>query len=157
MRIIITTGLSGKDVGGPAQYGSGLKNAFQELGHEVKLISYGRTEKLLPIGARHIFFFFRILPRIFWANYVLTLDTFSTGVPSVWGAKILGKKSIVRVGGDFLWSAYINKTSKPITLPEFYKKLPALSLKEKIILFFTRTLTRRGGFLGFYFQMQKKN
>src|SRR3989344_3185518 len=117
MRIIITTGLSGKDVGGPAQYGSGLKNAFQELGHEVKLISYGRTEKLLPIGARHIFFFFRILPRIFWANYVLTLDTFSTGVPSVWGAKILGKKSIVRVGGDFLWSAYINKTSKPITLP----------------------------------------
>ena len=156
MRILITTGLSRADIGGPTQYGSGLKNAFQELGHEAKLISYGRTEKFLPIGARHIFFFFRILPQIFWANYVLTLDTFSTGVPSVWGAKILGKRNIVRVGGDYLWSAYVNRTGKSLILPDFYDKIPKLSLKEKLVAFLMRQMIKRADFLAFNTEWQRE-
>ena len=155
MRILITAGLSGQEVGGPAQYGENLQKVFQEVGHSVKLVSYGKTEKFLPIGLRHLYFFLKILPRCLWANYVVTLDTFSVGLPSVVATRIFGKKVIVRVGGDFLWSAYVNRTGVPITLPEFYKNFPELNRKEWIILSLTKFLTKSADFLAFNTEWQK--
>ncbi|MEX0919237.1 MAG: glycosyltransferase family 4 protein [Parcubacteria group bacterium] len=156
MKILITSGLSEKDIGGPFQYGPRLREAFQDMGHEVKLVSYGRVEKLLPIGLRHIYFFFKILPKSFWADYTLTLDTFSVGVPTVLTSSLYGSKCVVRVGGDFLWSAYVNRTGLALTLPDFYDHLPKLSLKERVVKYFTEMLIDRVDFLAFNTLWQKK-
>src|SRR3989344_8341883 len=128
MRILITTGLSKNDIGGPAQYGLNLKEEFEKLGHKVKLVHYRSIESA----------FFKLLHQVLWADKVIALDTFSVGVPSVLASRLFGKKILVRVGGDFLWSAYVNRTSEPLTLPGFYQKMPTLNLKEKVIFFFTK-------------------
>lgn len=155
MRILITTGLSSREVGGPAKYGENLQKAFQEAGHSVKLVSYGKVEKALPIGLRHLYFFIKILPASWWADNFLTLDTFSVGLPTVVASIIFRKKVIVRVGGDFLWSAYVNRTGAAVTLTDFYKNLPELNTKEKIIFSLTKFLTRHADFLAFITLWQK--
>lgn len=155
MRILITTGLGASDVGGPFQYGPRLQKEFQALGHEVKLVSYGKVEKFLPIGLRHKYFFFKILKKVWWADYALTLDTFSVGLPTVLACSFLNTKSIARVGGDYVWSAYVNRTGKALTLPDFYKNIPKLNLKERIIFFFTKIFIDRVDFFAFNTKWQK--
>jgi glycosyltransferase involved in cell wall biosynthesis len=155
MRILITTGLSGGDIGGPFQYAPRLKEEFERMGHKAKVIAYGHIEKVLPIGLRHIYFFFKIWPICFWADYILTLDTFSVGVPSVTAAKLSGKKVIIRVGGDSLWSAYVNRTGEALTLPNFYQERPTLSIKEKIIDSYMRSMIKRADYLAFNTEWQK--
>ena len=145
MRILITTGLSASDVGGPAQYGYHLKEEFEKLGHEVRLAKYGSIESAL----------LKIWSHVLWADKVIALDTFSVGIPSLFAAKLFGKKTIVRVGGDFLWSAYVNRTSEPLTLPAFYQKMPRLNLKERVIFLFTKILIRSVDFLAFNTEWQR--
>lgn len=155
MRILITTGLSGTDIGGPFQYAPRLRDEFEKMGHEVKVVSYSSVEKVLPPWVRHLYFLLRIVGGVIWSNRILALDTYSVGVPSVLVAKFLGKKITIRVGGDFLWSAYVNRTSEPLTLPAFYQNMPKLNLKEKIIFFFTKILINRGDFLAFNTEWQR--
>jgi len=76
-------------------------------------------------------------------------------MPSLFAAKLFGKKTIVRVGGDFLWSAYVNRTSEPLTLPAFYQKMPRLNLKERVIFLFTKILIRSVDFLAFNTEWQR--
>lgn len=155
MKILITTGLGERDIGGPFQYGPRLKEAFQELGHEVKLVSYGSVERLLPPGLRHLYFLMKVFPKVWWAEAVLTLDTFSVGVPTAFASRVLRKKSIARVGGDFLWSAFVNRTGESLTLPKFYQSLPKLSYKEKKIFSFTKRFVENIGFLAFNTEWQR--
>ncbi|OGZ74017.1 MAG: hypothetical protein A2832_02340 [Candidatus Zambryskibacteria bacterium RIFCSPHIGHO2_01_FULL_44_22b] len=145
MKILITTGLSAGDVGGPAQYGPKLKNEFERLGHVVKISQYASIENAL----------LKIWPSALWADKIIALDTFSVGVPSVLASRLFGKKILIRVGGDFVWSAYVNRTSEPLTLPGFYQKMPTLNLKERIIFFFTKMLINNADFLAFNTEWQR--
>ena len=149
MKILITTGLCQTDVGGPFQYAFELEKEFNALNHEVKVISYGIAERILPIGLRHIYFFLRALPASFRSDVILILDTFSVGFPTILAATIFGKKNIIRVGGDFVWSAYVNRTGNGIALPEFYRAIPNLNLKERIIFFLTKWMIKEADFLAF--------
>ena len=145
MRILIATGLSPADVGGPAQYGERLSEEFQKLGHSTKIAQYGSIESAL----------FSILPKILWADTVLALDTFSVGVPSILWARLLGKRVTVRIGGDFLWESYVQRTGEEITLNQFNSNIPKLNLKERIIFFFTKILTRFASQLAFNTKWQR--
>jgi len=156
MRILITTGLSGNDIGGPLQYAPRLEEEFKSLNNQVRIVAYDRVEKMLPPGLRHIYFFLKIFPSCIWSDKILLLDTFSVGVPTVFASRILAKKCIVRVGGDFLWSAYVNRTSGRVTLSAFYQEMPRLNLKERLILFFTRRLIGSVDYLAFNTEWQKK-
>ena len=145
MKILITTGLSKSDIGGPAQYGSNLKDEFEKLGHEVRIRRCGSVEGALA----------KIWADAFWADKILALDTFSVGLPSVMAARFFGKKVIVRVGGDFLWSAYANRTGAKISLPAFYQNIPRLNFKEGIIFSLTKWMIGKTDFLAFNTEWQK--
>jgi len=143
MRILIATGIYPPDVGGPAYYAQALYNVLSSE-HTVVVRSY-KLEKKLPIGVRHLWYFFRVacaMPRV---DAVLALDTFSSGVPAVAAAKLFGKKSIVRVGGDFLWESYIERTKESIVLAQFYEQTRAYSFKEICIYRMTGWLFRASG------------
>jgi len=155
MRILITTGFSGKDVGGPAQYGPKLSEQFQKLGHEVRIQTY-EFEKKLPIFISHLYFLLRCLPNVAWADRVIALDTYTIGVPSVMAARLFRRKIIIRIGGDFLWESYTNRTSEKITLTDFNLNTPALNFKEKIIRIFTKYLTHKADVLAFNSDWQRK-
>jgi glycosyltransferase involved in cell wall biosynthesis len=145
MKILIATGLSSNDVGGPAQYAANLKAEFDKLGHVSRIVKYSSIEVS----------FLQIWPHVIWADSIVALDTFSVGVPGVLAAKILRKKIAIRIGGDFLWSAYVNRTGEPITLATFYDKIPRLNLKEKFILFLTRFMLRNASYLAFNTEWQR--
>lgn len=132
LSILITTGIYPPRIGGPAQYAKNLKEALVKEGHKVYVYTYG-LERFLPTGFRHLFFFFKIIPRVLISDFCITLDTFSVGLPSLIVCRLFQKKIIVRIGGDFLWENYLLSTKKQIPLPVFYENLPRLSFKEKII------------------------
>lgn len=147
-RILITTGIYPPKIGGPAQYAKNLKKTFGENGYSVKVKTF-HFENYLPTGIRHIFFFLKIIPSVIASDLILALDTFSVGWPTVLAAKIFRKKTTVRIGGDFLWEAYVNRTGQMITLTEFYKSIPELNFKEGIILYFTKILIKNADNLVF--------
>jgi glycosyltransferase involved in cell wall biosynthesis len=130
--IVIATGIYPPAVGGSAEYAINLERQYSALGHRVRLVKYG-TERFLPSGFRHLVFFFKCLVALRRADFVLALDNFSAAAPAVLAARIMGKQSCVRVGGDFLWEQYVERTGEMIPLPDFNKAIPALSRKERVI------------------------
>lgn len=149
MRIVITTGIYPPALGGPAQYAKNLAEIFRAKGHEVKVLTY-RLEKFLPTGVRHLLFYFRSLFGFVGADLIITLDTFSVGWPSVCAAKHLGKKIIIRTGGDFLWEGYVERTGDLVLLRDFYQtRMSRLSFKERQIFKITKNILGKADKIAF--------
>lgn len=155
-KILLTTGIYPPKIGGPAQYAKNLKVALENLGHQVRVETYTKEHKL-PTGARHIFFFIKIIKSVIWSDLVISLDTFSVGLPSVFTSKLFGKKCLIRTGGDFLWEQYSERTNKKVLLNNFYKsEKEFFSLKEKIIFKLTKWTLQNVSFLIFSTDWQRK-
>src|SRR3989344_9054812 len=141
--ILICAGIYPPDIGGPAKYAKNLTDEFS------------RNEKKLPIAIRHAWYFLRTIFALPKADLVIGLDIFSTGFPAVLAGKIFGKKTILRVGGDFLWETYVESTGHLIKLKDFYEKQPQLSLKFKIIALLQKFALKNASALAFNTGWQK--
>lgn len=139
--ILISTGIYPPHIGGIAYYAAHLQSAFRKQGITTFVVTY-TIEHSLPFGIRHLVYFLKLVFTVPRTDYILALDTISTGFPAVCASILFRKKIIIRVGGDFLWESYINRTKDTILLSRFYKTLPKLSLKEKIIFRLIRFLFR---------------
>jgi glycosyltransferase involved in cell wall biosynthesis len=148
MTILIATGIYPPQIGGPAKYAQKL---HEELGRrgQVGLCAWTGLERALPWGIRHAVYFLRLLPKAMRADAILALDTWSTGFPALAAAKLLRRKLLVRVGGDFVWEAYIERTGDMVRLSEFYKAPRRLSFKERLIRRATLVLVRHADVLLF--------
>lgn len=131
-KIVIATGIYPPEVGGPSYYAVMLERGFVEAGDTPVVVTYGALKKL-PTGIRHIAYFLRLIPAVMRADYVLALDTFSAALPAARVAQMFKKKFIVRVGGDFLWESYVERTKEPVLLSEFYKKDRVFTNKEQFL------------------------
>lgn len=154
MKIIIATGVYPPDVGGPAKYASNLFAEFTRMGHQVKVLSY-RFEKRLPIGLRHFWYFLKVVLNINKVDLIIALDMFSTGYPAILAGKLFHKKTILRVGGDFLWETYTEKTGHLIKLPDFYANNTEVPLKHKIIRYLQKYTLENAGALAYNTHWQK--
>lgn len=148
MTILIATGIYPPQVGGPAKYAQKL---YEELGRRgpVLLCAWSGLERALPWGIRHLVYFIRLLPKAMQSDAIFALDTWSVGFPALVAAKLLRKKLLVRIGGDFVWEAYIERTGEMVRLSEFYKQPRRLSAKERLIQRATLTLLRHANVLLF--------
>src|SRR3989344_1679482 len=156
MKIVIATGIYPPEIGGPAQYAKNLKIEFEALKHEVKVLTF-RLENKLPTGIRHFWFFLRCLIFFPMADFIIALDTFSASWPAVLAAKILGKKIIIRTGGDFLWEWYVERTGDLVLLKDFYKtRQSKLNFKEKLVFKLSRWTVRHASRLIFSTEWQKE-
>ena len=120
-KILISTGIYPPQIGGPSEYSKNLKNSLENQGLKVSVKTYGKIERFLPMGLRHLYYFLKILPSVISADYVISLDTFSVGFPTMLASKIFRKKNVIRTGGDFLWEAYVERTTDLVLLRDFYK------------------------------------
>jgi len=144
-KIIIATGVYPPEIGGPAEYARQLFETLLVQKYEVEVVPFGDL-KSYPTGIRHVLYFLKLVSGCYDAEYVIALDTFSVGLPSVVFGKIFRAKTVVRVAGDFLWEAHVERVKKPILLSDFYTVSREFSLKEKIIFHLTRfVLTRSDG------------
>jgi glycosyltransferase involved in cell wall biosynthesis len=155
MRILIVTGIYPPEIGGPAEYAKNLKEAWSKAGHEVEVKVFSRFNAL-PTGVRHLAYFLYIIPAVVRADFILSLDTFSAGLPGVLAAKLFGKKIVVRTGGDFLWEFYVERTGEPVLLREFYQKCRGkLNSKEEMIFSLTRFVLQKASAIVWSTEWQK--
>lgn len=155
MQILISTGLYPPDIGGPAIYAKNLADQFLKNGDKVKVLPY-KFEKKLPICIRHFLYFLRVVLSMWNVNLIIALDTFSVGFPTVLASKIFRKKVIMRIGGDFLWESYVERTGYLITLSDFYKEIPKLPLKQRLIFYLQKFALKNCSALAFNTEWQKK-
>ncbi len=132
MKIVIATPFVLPHSGVLAQYAEGLKRALEKRGERVEVVSWSDFRHV-PRGIRHVLYFYRVYIRAEDADFVLALDTWSVGLPAVIAARTRGIPCAVRIGGDFLWESFIERTKESVLLSEFYEKKRKLSLKERII------------------------
>lgn len=154
MKILIATGIYPPDIGGPATYAKNLREEWEKSGHQVKVLFFG-LEKKLPTGLRHLYYFFRLLFNLSSIDFILILDTFSVGLPTVLAAKLFNKKTLLRTGGDFLWEQYIKNHQIDLTLNDFYLSKPQLNSKERVIYFLTKYILRNVDLLVFSTKWQR--
>lgn len=138
MKILISTGIYPPKIGGPAQYAKNLKDAFEKRGYSVTVKTFG-IESKIPTGFRHLYFFLKIIPSIIFSSKIIVLDTYSAGFPTVLAAKIFGRRTYIRTGGDFLWERYTERNKKKVLLRDFYNtEVENFSLYEKIVFAVTQ-------------------
>jgi glycosyltransferase involved in cell wall biosynthesis len=138
MKILLATGIYPPQIGGPAQYAKNLAEALRAQGNEVLVRTY-ELERKLPMGVRHLLFFFRSLWAMPGTDLVIALDTFSVALPAVCAARLCGKKIIIRTGGDFLWEFYVERTGDLVLFKDFYAtRRDELNFKEQLIFKLTR-------------------
>ena len=155
MKILISTGIYPPDIGGSAQYARNLYETWKAQGHNVKVAAY-RWERAFPTLVRHFLFFLKIFRKGWNADLIITLDTWSAGVPTMFACGLMRKKYIVRTGGDFLWETYVERTGDLVLLKDFYtNSSKRFSVKERMIHRLSGNLLRKASAVIFSAQWHK--
>lgn len=153
-RIVFAAGPT-TERGGPSKYVRALPPLLRKRGFQVSIVNFRLYRIPLP-GLRHLVYFFRLIPHALRARTILVFDTWSVGIPALLAAKITGTRFVVRVGGDFLWERYIERTNDRVRLSEFYTTRKAnFSVTERFIYTGTRVLLSHADCIAFNSDWQK--
>lgn len=121
MKILITTGLYPPEIGGPATYSKMLEDNLPDRGFNVGVLPFSRVRKY-PKLIKHIVYAFLIIKLGRKVNLIYTLDTVSVGFPTMLACKILRKKYMLRVPGDYAWEQGVLRFGVKESLDTFSKK-----------------------------------
>lgn len=123
MRILIATGIYPPDIGGPATYSKLLKDELPKQGIEVDVLSFGAKKfKYFPKGIKHIIYFIEALRLGASADIIFAQDPVSVGFPAMLAAKILNKKFVIKIVGDYAWEQGSQRYGVSDTLDVFLNK-----------------------------------
>ena len=120
-KILIATGLFPPQIGGPATYSKILAQELPRRGFEVEILNFGVLLKF-PKILRHLIYFFKALflgPR---TEIIFAQDPVSVGLPAMLAAKILRKKFILKIVGDYAWEQARQRFGVKDSLDDFIIK-----------------------------------
>lgn len=100
--VLIATGIFPPDIGGPATYSKILLDELPKRRVLVRVLSFGSVRRW-PKIIKHLVYFFKTLYIARDVNIVFAQDPVSVGLPSLIAAKILGKKFVLKIVGDYAW------------------------------------------------------
>ncbi len=127
LKVLICAGIYPPDIGGPATYSKLLFDELPKRGVGVKVLSFSAVRHL-PKIIRHFVYFFKVLNMGKRVDVIYAQDPVSVGLPAMLAAKILRKKFILKIVGDYAWEQMQvknekrktkNENAKFITLEEF--------------------------------------
>ncbi len=118
MKILIATGLSAPDIGGPATYTKFLERHLPAQRIEHVVVSF-RDARIYPKVIRHVLYLARLLRQGRSADILYALDTISVGVPALIASYLLRKKLYLRVPGDYAWEQGQQRFGVTTTLDEY--------------------------------------
>lgn len=123
-RIAIATPIFPPDIGGPALYSKRLAEEFSKRGIEAPVLTYGKAgvSRLWPAGIRQFIYFLKLVKAAKKSDAIFAFDSLGAGLPAVLAGKLLKKKVMIRLGGDFLWEKFIESGKGRATMEEFYQK-----------------------------------
>lgn len=102
MKILIATGIYPPSVGGPATYSKLLNDELPHHDIGVKIVSFDEVRHL-PKIIRHVVYFFRLLKRGKKVDIIYAQDPVSVGLPAWLASRLLKKKFILKIVGDYAW------------------------------------------------------
>src|SRR3989344_2133170 len=105
VKILIATPFSTPDIGGPATYSATLSRELPKRGVDVCIVSF-RDVRWLPRGIRHLVYFFKCLWSGRGADVIYAQDPFSVGFPALAAARVLRKKFLLKIVGDYAWEIF---------------------------------------------------
>jgi len=117
-RVLIATGLFPPEGGGPATYSKALSDMLPARGFEIDVLPF-RVVRKLPKIIRHVAYFFVVLRRGVRADIIFAQDPVSVGLPAMLAAKILRKKFVLKVVGDYAWEQSNQRFGYQGTIEEF--------------------------------------
>lgn len=100
--VLVATPLFPPDIGGPATYSKFLADHLPSRGFTVTVLSFG-VVRHFPKVVRHFAYFLKMFSAGRSADFIFAQDPVSVGLPSVLAAKLLGKKIIMKIVGDYAW------------------------------------------------------
>lgn len=128
MKILIATGIYPPDIGGPATYSKLLKDELSKRGYIVEILSFGEVRGL-PKIIRHIVYFLKIIKRSRKCDIIFAQDPVSVGFPAMIASKILRKKFLIRVAGDYAWEQAVQRFGVLDGINEFQSKKYGLKVE----------------------------
>lgn len=136
-RILIITGIYPPDIGGPASYARALAGHLAQNGNEVSIITYSRHWKVpvntpngypvvriwkkWPWPIRHALFFINAFMFAKKADTIYALNTINGGLTALGIKKLLHKRVLVRIAGDYAWQIAVEKGKTTFLIDEFQR------------------------------------
>ncbi len=121
MKILLATGIYPPSIGGPATYAKILSDELPPRGVDVKVCSFD-TFRRYPKIIRHFLYFLYVCLNTSGCKIVYALDPVSVGLPALFAARLLRKKFVMRIGGDYAWEQSMMKYGITDTLDIFIHK-----------------------------------
>ena len=143
--ICIATPLYLPDIGGPATHVALLEHGLSKGEFELRIVKFGSVRGF-PKVLRHIVYFFNVLRASIGSRFIYALDPTSVGVPAYMAAKLLGKKFLLRVGGDYAWEQGTQRFGVTETLDEFVAYRQP-SIRVRLLQFVQSRIARRAAFV----------
>lgn len=144
MNILIATGVYPPESGGPATYSKFLNDNLPKEGFGVEVLPFSMVRKHAK-GISHFVYFIELLKRGGKADLIYAQDPVSVGLPAFLAARLLQKKFVLRLGGDYAWEQGTLRYSVTDSLDEFskgYKEYPFFVRVLKSIQYFVASQTK---------------
>lgn len=132
MKILIATGIYPPEIGGPASFVRSFAREMVREGHEISVVTYGdeKTEqgdgwRVIPVlrngGAvvRYLRYALAVRRAARSVDLVFLQGPVSEGFPGTFGAILAGKKTVMKVVGDYAWEMYQQNVSDAELLDAF--------------------------------------
>ncbi|MEK7560113.1 MAG: glycosyltransferase family 4 protein [Patescibacteria group bacterium] len=105
LKILIATGIFPPDIGGPATYSKILLDELPKHGIDTRVLSFGSI-RYLPKVIRHLAYGLKLIVQSRNCDLIFAQDPVSVGLPAALVSKILRKKFLLKVVGDYAWEQH---------------------------------------------------
>jgi len=130
MKIVIASGIYPPDIGGPATYSQLIAREFNKPGIDTRVICYSdkkgndvvRILRKRNVLIRYWLYFWNLLKLAKNADVIYAQGPLSAGLPAMWVSKILRKKFVIKIVGDYTWEQGVNQFGIKDLIEEFQKK-----------------------------------
>ena len=137
MKIAIASGIYPPDIGGPATYSQLIAGEFVKQGIDISVICYSdkkdefidqqekfkikRVSRKHNVLLRYWIYFWNLLKLAEDTDVIYAQGPLAAGFPAMWASKILKKKFVIKIVGDYAWEQYQNQ-NKGVNLIESFQK-----------------------------------
>ncbi|MBI2055901.1 MAG: glycosyltransferase family 4 protein [Candidatus Sungbacteria bacterium] len=128
-RIVIAAPLFPPDIGGPATYVRTLSEDLWKQKILPKIVYFGDVRRF-PKVARHCIYFLRVYLKALGRSAIFAQDPVSTGFPAMLAAKLLRKKFLLKVVGDYAWEQWQQHESRIMNRESWRDKNMSLRAKR---------------------------
>lgn len=134
MKILICAGIFPPEIGGPATYSASIARALANRGHEIRVITYGESEKLKVKNEKfrifcvsrsrfkpwhHLKYYLAAKKYGKTADILYAQDPVSAGYPAMIAARALKKPFVLKITGDYSWEQAQNRALTDLLVDEF--------------------------------------